>query len=173
MLALIALLDWMYTRHEFTSKMRMSQREMKDELEQGEGDPRVRTRLRELRHELRKRSVALSNTRRADVIVTNPRRIAVALRYAHGEMEAPRLVAKGRGFMAAAKRRIAARHRIPVVQSPALARALYRQLGIDQQVQPQLYMQVARIIVWVFARRDAVREASDGAACGTHGGSPR
>jgi flagellar biosynthetic protein FlhB len=156
MLALIALLDLIYTRHEFAKKMRMSNKEVKDEAKNREGDPRIRARLRELRRDMLKRSLALRKTRHADVLITNPTHVAVALRYVHGEMNAPQLVAKGRGFMAAAMRQIAARHRIPVVQSPSLARALYRDLGIDQHVQPDLYASVARIIVWVFARRDAM-----------------
>lgn len=156
MLALIALLDLIYTRYEFAKKMRMSNKEVKDEAKHREGDPRIRARLRELRREMLKRSLALRKTRHADVLITNPTHVAVALRYVHGEMNAPQLVAKGRGFMAAAMRQIAARHRIPVVQSPSLARALYRELGIDQHVQPDLYASVARIIVWVFARRDAM-----------------
>jgi flagellar biosynthetic protein FlhB len=159
MLALIALLDAVYSRREFARKMRMSKREIKDEVKNREGDPRIRAKLRELRREMLKRSLALRKTRSADVLITNPTHVAVALRYVDGEMSAPQLVAKGRGFMAAAMRQIAVRHRIPIVQSPSLARAIYRDLGIDQHVQPVLYAQVARIIVWVFARRDAMKGA--------------
>jgi flagellar biosynthetic protein FlhB len=154
-LVLIALLDLLYSRHEFAKKMRMSQREIKDEAKNRDGDPRIRARLRELRREMLKRSLAVRNTRHADVLITNPTHVAVALRYVHGEMTSPQLVAKGRGFMAAVMRQVAARHRIPVVRSPALARQLYRDLAIDQQVRPDLYARVARIIVWVLARRDA------------------
>lgn len=157
MLVFIAVIDWVYSRREFARKMRMSKREIKDEVKNRDGDPRIRGRLRELRRDMLKRSLALRNTRKADVLITNPTHVAVALRYVHGEMSSPQLVAKGRGFMAAAMRKIAARHRIPVVQNPSLARTLYRNLGIDQHVQPDLYAQVARIIVWVFARRDAMR----------------
>jgi flagellar biosynthetic protein FlhB len=81
--------------------------------------------------------------------------VAVALRYVHGEMAAPQLVAKGSGLLAAAMRRIAARHAIPVVPSPTLARRLFRELPVDHGVPPDLYTPVARIIAWVFAMRDA------------------
>lgn len=153
-LGLIALLDLMYTRREFAKKMRMSQRELKDEAKRREGDPRIRARLRELRREMLKRSLALRQTRNADVVITNPTHIAVALKYEHGRMVSPQLLAKGAGHMAAAMREIAARHRIPVVQNPALARRIYKELAVDHPVPPELYAQVARIIVWVFAMRE-------------------
>jgi flagellar biosynthetic protein FlhB len=158
MLGLIALLDLIHSRRQFAKKMRMSHRELKDEMKQREGDPRIRRRLRELRRDMLKKSLALRKTKNADVLITNPTHVAVALHYVHGQMSSPRLVAKGKGFMAAAMRQIAARHHIPVVQSPSLARKLYSELPIDHHVPPELYAQVARIIVWVFARRDAQRD---------------
>lgn len=166
MLAFVGLLDLLYSRREFAKQMRMSRREVKDEFKQREGDPRIRSRLRELRREMLKRSQALRNTRHADVIITNPTHVAVALRYAHGQMESPQLIAKGAGVLAAAMRKIAARHNIPVVQNPPLARQLFHDLQVTQSVPPELYAQVARIIVWVFAMRDARRQrfpAQDGA----------
>lgn len=155
MLCLIAAVDYGYTRREFNKKMRMSRRELKDESKHREGDPRIRARLRELRREALKRSMAVRQTRTADVVLTNPTHFAVALRYVHGEMRSPQLVAKGAGSLAASMRDIAARHRIPVVQNPPLARALYHNLELDQHVPPTLYAQVARILVWVFAMRQA------------------
>ncbi|WP_005034681.1 EscU/YscU/HrcU family type III secretion system export apparatus switch protein [Holophaga foetida] len=156
-LGFLALLDLIYMRYEFAKQMRMSNREMKDEHKHREGDPRIRARLRELRREMLKRVMALRRTREADVLITNPTHVAVALRYEHGQMASPQLVAKGKGYMAAVMRKIAARHQIPVVQNPSLARQLYRELGVDHHVPPDLYAQVARIIVWIFARRDAQR----------------
>jgi flagellar biosynthetic protein FlhB len=154
-LVLIALVDLAYTRREFAKRMRMSRRELRDELKHREGDPKIRARLRELRRELLKKATSLRKTRDADVLITNPTHLAVALRYVHGEMESPQLVAKGAGFLAAAMRNIAARHRIPVVQSPGLARALFHRLPLDRHVPPELYGPVARILVWVLALREA------------------
>lgn len=155
MLAFIAVLDSMYMRREFAKNMRMSKREMKDEHKHREGDPRIRGRLRELRRELLKRTRAVSNTRDADVLITNPSHVAVALRYMHGEMRSPELVAKGSGAIAAAMRLIARRHAVPIVRNVPLARALYRELALEESVPPKYYAQVARIVVWVFAMRDA------------------
>lgn len=159
MLAVIALADLIYTRREFSKKMRMSRRDVKDEFRMREGDPRIRSRLRELRRETLKRSQSLRNTRDADVLITNPTHVAVALRYEHGKMQAPQMVAKGAGVFAAVMRSIAARHRVPIVQNPALARQLFLRLEVDQSVPPELYAQVARIIVWIFAMRKSGRTA--------------
>jgi flagellar biosynthetic protein FlhB len=162
-LALIAALDIAFTRREFGRKMRMSRRELKDEFKEREGDPRIRARLRELRREMLKRSQALRHTRTADVVVTNPTHFAVALRYEHGQMPAPQLVAKGAGQLAAAMREIAWRHRIPIVQNPPLARNLFRDMAIDDHVPAAFHAEVARIIVWVFALREQRRPAGAGA----------
>lgn len=163
LLWVIALLDLVYSRRQFARKMRMSHKEVRDEVKQREGDPRIRARLRDLRREMRKRSGSVRNTRNADVLITNPTHVAIALRYEHGRMAAPRLVAKGRGFLAAAMRAIAARHNIPVVQNPPLARRLYRELELDREVPPQHFAEVARIIVWVLAMRES-RQRAAGAA---------
>jgi flagellar biosynthetic protein FlhB len=150
----VAAADMLFTRREFGQRMRMSRRELKDEYRNREGDPRIRARLRELRRELLKRSRALRNTRDADVVLTNPTHYAVALRYVHGEMDAPRVIAKGAGQLAAAMREIAARHRIVVVQNPPLARRLFRDAAIDEFLPATFHAEVARIIVWVLAMRE-------------------
>lgn len=155
MLVIIAILDLAYSRREFAKQMRMSRRELKEEIRNREGDPRIRARLRELRREMRKRSLALRSVKSADLLVTNPTHVAVALRYAHGEMAAPQVVAKGAGPLAAAMRRIAARHGVPVVQNRPLARALFRAVAVEGSVPPALYAPVARIVVWVLAMRGA------------------
>jgi flagellar biosynthetic protein FlhB len=161
-LAAIAAVDVLFTRREFTRRMRMSRRELKDEYKNREGDPRIRGRLRDLRRELLRRSRALQNTRTADVVLTNPTHYAVALRYVHGEMEAPRVVAKGAGQLAAAMREIAARHRIVVVQNPPLTRRLFREVAVEELLPPGFHPEVARIIVWVLA----MRRQSAGTAAG-------
>jgi flagellar biosynthetic protein FlhB len=152
-LGLIALADFIYTRRAYAKQMRMSHRELKDEVKQREGDPRIRSRLRQLRREMLKRSQFLRQTRHADVLIINPTHFAVALKYEHGRMVSPQLLAKGAGSLAAAMRDIAARHQITVVRNPPLARRLYKELSVNQSVPPELYAEVARIIVWVFAMR--------------------
>ncbi|MBT9503760.1 MAG: EscU/YscU/HrcU family type III secretion system export apparatus switch protein [Burkholderiaceae bacterium] len=156
----IAALDHVYTLREFSRKMRMSQRELRDEHKHREGDPRIRARIRELRRELLKRSRMLSQTRMADVLITNPTHLAVALRYEHGAMTAPVMLGKGRGVMADTMRKIAALHRIPVVESRSLARALYAEVATNASIPEQHYAAVARLMVWVLAMREASRRAA-------------
>ncbi len=152
-LSLIACIDVVYGRREFSRRMRMSRREISEERKQHEGHPRIRARLRALRMELRKRSRSLAQTKNADVLIINPTHIAIALCYRHGDMVAPQCVAKGAGMAATIMRAIATRHRIPVVQNRALARALFAKVDFNQSVPSELYADVARIIVWVFAMR--------------------
>lgn len=162
-LLLIAGVDLAYNRHDFARTMRMSRREQKDETKAREGDPRIRGRLRKLRREALKRSRALRHTAKADVVLTNPTHYAVALRYVHGEMDAPVLVAKGAGHLASAMRHIAFHKRIPIVQNPPLARGLFAATAIDQAVPAQFHAEVARVIVWVFALREQRRMARSAA----------
>jgi len=163
-LVLVSAIDLLFTRREFGRNMRMSRRELQDEYKNREGDPRIRARLRELRRELLKRSRALANTRTADVVLTNPTHYAVALRYVHGEMAAPRVVAKGAGQLAAAMRQIAARHNVIVVQNPPLARRLFHEGTIDEYIPGSFHAEVARIIVWVMAVRQQRGSAAGAAA---------
>ena len=154
-LFVIAVIDFTYTRWEFAKRMRMSKRDVRDESKNREGDPRIRSRIRELRQEMLKRSKAMRNVPNADVLITNPTRIAVALSYKHGEVGAPQLIAKGAGGLAKQMRAIAYQHHIPVVQNKLLARALFREVDYDGYVPEKLYAQVAKIMVWVYTMRDA------------------
>jgi flagellar biosynthesis protein FlhB len=153
-MALIAVVDFLFSRWEFLRKMRMSKRELQDEHKHREGDPRLRKRMRELQREMSKRAQALKGVPEASVIVTNPTRVAIAIRYDSKFDQAPRLIAKGAGEMARHIRAIANRHRIPIVQSPRLARALYRQVDFDQYVPEEWHPLMARVLVWI-ARKNA------------------
>jgi flagellar biosynthetic protein FlhB len=153
----IALVDMGFTRWEFAKRMRMSKRDIKDESKNRDGDPRIRARIRDLRKEMLKRSKAVAKVAQADVLITNPTRLAVALSYSHGKSAAPQVVAKGAGELARKMRELAGRHQVPVVQNRALARALFREVDFDGYVPEKLYPQVAKIMVWVYAMRDAKR----------------
>ena len=154
---MVAALDFGFARWEFARRMRMSKRDIKDESKNREGDPRIRSRIRELRKEMIKRSKALGKVPAADVLITNPTRIAIAVSYKHGTSAAPQVVAKGAGEMARKMRELAGRHSIPVVQNRELARALFREVDFDGFVPEKLYPQVAKIMVWVYAMRQARR----------------
>lgn len=162
----IALIDLGYTRREFGKKMRMSHREIKDEYKNREGDPRIRRRIRELQRELLQRSASINRTRDASVLLTNPTHYAVALRYEHGEMAAPVMLAKGAGVVAQAMRAMAARHGIPVVAMPTLTRALYADMRPDQQVGIAHYADVAKIMIWVISMRKRAAAAKQASVAG-------
>lgn len=158
-LGLVAVLDLLFSRWEFARKMRMSKRDIKDEHKNREGDPRIRSRIRQLRREMLKRSQATGKVASADVLITNPTHIAVAVCYDHGKSLAPQVVAKGAGDLALKMREIAARNQIPVVQNRALARALFREVDYEGFVPEKHYPQVAKIMVWVYAMRAGRRDA--------------
>ena len=168
-LALIAAADYFFVVRQFNTRMRMSRRELKDEVRDREGDPRIRGRLRELRRAMLKKAQSVRRTRDASVVITNPTHYAIALQYEHGKMAAPRLIGKGVGATAAAMRQVAARHGIPVVPSPTLARALYASLEMDHYVPTEHYAAVARIMVWVLARKGAQAPASTAEASALKG----
>ena len=159
----LAMLDLIHARRDFAKRMRMSKRDVRNEVKNREGDPRVRSRIRSLRKEVLKRSRATRNLPSADVLITNPTHLAVALRYRHGESSAPQMVAKGAGELARKMREVAARHGIPVVQDRALARVLFREVDCDSAVPEKLFPQLARILVWVYTMREA-RQRAQGAA---------
>jgi len=162
----IGLIDVIYTQWDYSKKMRMSHRDITDEHKQREGDPRIRRRLRELREELLKQARTLRKLPEADVLITNPTHIAVALSYRHGEMPAPKLLAKGSGKLAARMREAARLHHIPVVENPPLARELFETTESDQYVPEELYPRVAKILIWIYAMRNARNHAS------TNNGAP-
>lgn len=150
---LIAAVDVLYTSWDYAKKMRMSHRDITDEHKQKEGDPRIRSRHRQLRAELLKQSQSLQRVPEADVVITNPTHLAVALSYRHGQMPAPMLLAKGKGEMAAKMRALARQHAIPLVENPPLARALFKRANAEQYVPEDLYPGVARILMWIYAMR--------------------
>jgi flagellar biosynthetic protein FlhB len=151
-MALVAVLDLVYSRREFLRKLRMSRRDLKDEHKRQEGDPTIRSKRRRLARELLKRSRSIARVPSADVLLVNPTHVAVALRYRTATMLAPVVMSKGAGWMAARMRRSAARYGVPVVRSPALARALFRVCDIDEPIHADLYTDVGRVYRWVMAR---------------------
>jgi flagellar biosynthesis protein FlhB len=151
--ALIAFADFVWTRWDFKGRMRMSRRELREEVKQREGDPRIKSRIRELRQEMLKRGKALKRVRDADVLITNPSHLAVALLYRKGEMGAPQVIAKGAGELAAVMRHLARRSGVPVVENRPLARALFRAADIDRPIPETLYHDVARVLAWIYSIR--------------------
>lgn len=154
-LILVAIIDWLFTRWEHQRKMRMTRRELKDEIKRQDGDPHIRQKRKSLERELRKRSESLANVPEADLVITNPTRFAVVLKYDRQTMIAPQVTGKGSGEMARLIREKAYKHRIPVINSPALARALFRHCKIHGAVAQEYYVSLARLFRQAYAMRDA------------------
>jgi flagellar biosynthetic protein FlhB len=147
--SVIAVLDFLYQKYEFRKTMRMSRHELREEFKQTEGDPMIKSRLRQIRMERARRRM-MAAVPEADVVVTNPTHFAVALKYEPAEMAAPRVVAKGVDSLARRIREIAEEHDVVVVENPPLAQALYTGVEIDQEIPEEHYRAVAEIIGYVF-----------------------
>jgi flagellar biosynthetic protein FlhB len=147
-LTIIAAADYGYQRFTFLKEMRMTKQEIREEYKESEGDPHIKARIRKLRAErARKRMMAAVPT--ADVVITNPTHFAVALRYEMATMPAPKVVAKGVDALARRIRALAESHEVPIVENPPLARALHAAVEVDDEIPPEHYEAVARIIGYV------------------------
>jgi len=149
LLIVLALLDYMYQRYQHEKSLRMSKQDIKDEHKNVEGDPLVKSRIRE-----RQRRFALQRMMqevpKADVVITNPTHYAVALRYDASEMEAPKVVAKGQDYIALKIKEIAAEHGVVTMENKPLARALYERVEIGETVPADLFQAVAEVLAYVY-----------------------
>jgi flagellar biosynthetic protein FlhB len=153
-LAIIAVLDYLFQYRTWFVRQKMSLRELKDEFKHTEGDPIVKGKIKQIRQErARKRMMAAVPT--ATVVITNPTHFAVALKYERG-MNAPVCVAKGIDAIALKIREVATRHAIPVVENPPLARAIHATVEVDGEIAPDHYKAVAEVISYVMRLRRAV-----------------
>lgn len=157
-----AIIDLIYVRRDFAKKMMMSYRDMKDEVKRREGDPDIRSKRKSIQRELLKKTQAVGRVPEADVIVTNPTHLAVALKYTRGEMDAPEIIAKGAGELALNMRKVARKNNVPIVENKPLARKLYLLGSIDQAIPDICFPAVANILAWVYGLRSDLRE---GVAC--------
>ena len=153
-LALIALLDAPYQLWNHERQLKMTRRDIRDELKETEGRPEVRSRIRQLQQEMSRRRM-LKDLPTADVIVTNPSHFAVALRYDETRMRAPVVVAKGVDHLAARIREIGREHRVAVFEAPPLARALYWTTEIGHPIPGSLYLAVAQVLTYVLQLKRA------------------
>jgi len=147
-LAVIAGFDYFWQRMRWLSRNRMSKQEIKEEYRQNEGDPAIKAKIRQLRHE-RSRKRMMAAVPQATVVIMNPTHFAVALKYESGKMAAPVCVAKGVDALALRIRAVAEENDVPVVENPPLARALHAAVEIDDPVPPEHFKAVAQVIGYV------------------------
>jgi flagellar biosynthetic protein FlhB len=153
-LLLISLIDVPFQLWNHHKELKMTRKEVQDEMKESEGRPEVRSRVRALQQELASQRM-LEEVPKADVIVTNPTHFAIALRYREGDVGAPVVLAKGMDHMAARIREIGDEHRIARFEAPLLARALYWTTDIGAEIPSQLYLAVAQVLTYVFRLRAA------------------
>ncbi|MCA3269893.1 MAG: flagellar biosynthesis protein FlhB [Thalassospira sp.] len=155
-LFVIAVLDYVFQRFDFLKQMRMSRHELREEYKDTEGDPHIKGKLKQQRAE-RAGKRALTKVPEASVIITNPTHYAIALKYEKGQSGAPIVLAKGVDFLAQKIRELAIEHKIPIVENPPLARALYAACDIDEEVPFEHYKAVADVISYVFRLKGKLR----------------
>lgn len=148
-LLLLGLIDYAYQRWQHEEDLKMTKQQVKDEQKRMEGDPETKQRRQEVAKQLQMQRVS-ADVPQADVVVTNPTHFAVALRYEGQEMNAPKVIAKGADHVAARIRQVAAAHGVPMVERPPLARALYGQVEVGQEVPQEHYAAVAEILAYVY-----------------------
>lgn len=148
MLVIVAI-DVPYQLWSFHRKLRMTREEVRREMKETEGDPQVKARVRSVQRDIARRRM-MAQVPKADVVVTNPTRYAVALRYRGEEMRAPQVVAKGMNLIAARIKELAEEHRIPVVEAAPLARALHRHAVLDREIPAALFAAVAEVLAYVY-----------------------
>ena len=151
-MAFLAVIDFAFEWWRYEKKLRMSRHEIKEETKQTEGSPQVRARIRSIQRDIsRKRMMA--DVPKADVVLTNPTSLAIALRYEQASMEAPKVVAKGAGLIAQKIREIARAHGVPMVENKPLAQTLYKAAEVGESVPPRLYRAVAEVLAYVYRLR--------------------
>ena len=151
-LLFIVLIDAPWQLYSHHKKLRMSKQDVKQEHKESEGDPHVKGRIRQQQRNM-SRGRMMSAVPDADVVITNPTHFAVALKYVDGQGGAPTVIAKGKGLIAAKIMSLASEHKVPLLSAPPLARALYSNVELEQEIPTQLYSAVAEVLAWVYQLR--------------------
>lgn len=150
--SVIAVVDAPYQKWNHIRQLKMSLQEIKDEYKNSEGDPQIKARIRRTQMQMSMKRM-MQEVPKADVIVTNPTHYAIALKYDQGKFRAPVVVAKGVDEVAMHIRKIANEHKVPVIESPALARSIYHTTELDHPIPEQLFAAVAQVLAYVYQLR--------------------
>ncbi|ANH02845.1 MULTISPECIES: flagellar biosynthesis protein FlhB [Shinella] len=157
--ALIAGIDFAWTRHHWFTQLMMTKQEVKEEMKQSQGDPIVKARMRSIQRDRARRRM-ITAVPRATLVIANPTHFAVALRYVREEGDAPVVVAKGQDLVALKIREIAEENGIPVFEDPPLARSMFAQVSVDSVIPPVFYKAVAELIHRVYAASPQTRRVN-------------
>jgi len=152
-LLLIAIYDLYYTRKKHTEELMMTKQEVKDERKNSEGDPKIKAKIRRLQlEEIRKRM--MTSVPQADVVITNPTRLAIALKYDRSVSSSPVVVAKGARLIAEKIRQVARENNVPIVENKPLAQSLYKMVEIGEAIPEELYKAVASVLAYVYNQKN-------------------
>jgi flagellar biosynthesis protein FlhB len=152
---IFAVIDYLWQRYDYEDNLMMSKQEIKDELKQLEGDPLIKSRIRNIQREMARKRM-ISEIPQADVVITNPTHVAVAIRYKEGKDNAPLLVAMGINLMAEKVKEIARKHGIIIMENPPLARALAK-LEVGWEIPPELFQAVAEVLAFVYQAKGKIK----------------
>ncbi len=156
----LSLLDFLYQKWQNRKDLMMTRQELKEEHKQSEGNPQIKSKIRLLQRAMARKRM-LSRVPKASVIITNPTHYAVALEYKPG-MEAPTVAAKGVDFLARRIISLGRKHGVPIIQNPPLARALYKQVKLEETIPVNLYRAVAKILAYIYQQKQSMRRNQDG-----------
>ena len=148
-LIVLAVIDYVFQKWDYMQEAKMTKQEVKDEFKQREGDPLIKSRVRQAQREMAKRRM-MEAVPKADVVITNPTHLAIALEYNTQNMSAPQLTAKGSRLMAERIKAIAQENNIPIVENKPLARALFKGVEIGQEIPTVFYKAVAEVLSYVY-----------------------
>ncbi len=151
-LILLAMIDFTYQRWQHEKDLRMTKQEVRDEAKQTEGDPKVKSKIKQIQLETARRRM-MEQVPAADAVITNPTHLAVAIQYEHKKMPAPKVVAKGAGFIALKIKEIAERNSIPVIENKPLAQTLFKIVELNEYIPVTLYRAVAEVLAYVYKLR--------------------
>jgi flagellar biosynthetic protein FlhB len=147
---ILSILDYLFQRWQYEEKLKMTKQEVKDEYKQREGDPQIKARVRSIQREMARKRM-LAEVPHADVVITNPTHLAIAMKYDPSRGPAPRVIAKGADFLAEKIRRLAEEHKVPLVEDKHLARTLYKAVKIGDFIPESLFKAVAEILAYVYS----------------------
>lgn len=150
---MLGIIDYIYQRFSYNKNIRMSKQEIKEEFKQTEGDPQIKSKIKERQRQAAMRRM-MQELPKADVIITNPTHFAVALKYDEDKYDAPYVIAKGQDYIALKIRQKAKEHDIPIVENRLLARTLYKEIEIGRVISPNLYEAVAEILAYIYSIKE-------------------
>jgi flagellar biosynthetic protein FlhB len=145
----LAAADYGYQRFEFERELRMTKQEVKEEMKSQEGDPLIKSRIRSVQRQIAYKRM-MQEVPKADVVITNPTHLAIAIKYEVGKMTAPKVIAKGADLIAQRIKHIAQEHGIPMIEDRPLAQSLYKTVDVGEEIPEKLFQAVAQVLAYIY-----------------------